>query len=153
MKNLLFSHIGIAKANLYQEDSNRLSSWVDNGYHAQMEWMKARLLERANIFEYYPEAKSIIIITQNYYTGQSNFNNDIKISNYAWGDDYHLVMKKKLYQLLDSIKQYDSDLDGIVCVDTSPVMEKPWAQRAGIGWIGKHTNLITKDIHDYLLVQ
>ena len=153
IKDFSFTHIGIAKANIYEEDYNRLSSWMNNDYHAQMEWMKTRLLERTNIFEYYPNAKSIIIITQNYYTGKVNSDNNIgKISNYAWGDDYHLVIKKKLYQLLDQIKQYDSSLDGIVCVDTSPIMEKAWAQRSGIGWIGKHTNLITKDIGSWFFL-
>ncbi len=126
-KDFSFAHIGIAKANSYKEDYNRLSSWVDNGYHAQMEWMKSRLSERVDIFKYYPDAKSVILVTQNYYTERVNSDSNIgKISNYAWGDDYHVVIKKKLYQLLDEIKKYDSDLNGLVCVDTSPVMEKPW---------------------------
>ena len=152
-KHLSFSHIGIAQAKTYKEDNDRLSSWVDNGYHAQMDWIKNRLLERSNILEYYPDAKSIIIVTQNYYTGLANSNDDIgKISNYAWGDDYHIVIKKKLYELLGKIKEYDDTLDGIVCVDTSPIMEKAWAQRSGIGWIGKHTNLITKDIGSWFFI-
>jgi len=152
-KDFSFTHTGIAKANVYKEDYSKLSSWIDNGYHAQMQWMQSRLSERTNIFKYYPDAKSIILITQNYYTDTANSNDDIgKISNYAWGDDYHLVIKKKLYQLLDEIKKYDSNLDGIVCVDTSPIMEKVWAQRAGIGWMGKHTNLITKDIGSWFFI-
>ena len=152
-KGLSFSHIGFAKAKTYKEDYDHLNNWVDNGYHAQMEWIKKRILERSNILEYYPKAESIIIITQNYYTGTANAEDDMgKISNYAWGNDYHLVIKKKLYQLLKKIQDYDPSLEGLVCVDTSPIMEKAWAQRAGIGWIGKHTNLITRDIGSWFFL-
>jgi len=148
-----FSHIGIAEAKTYKEDYNHLNNWIDNGYHAEMNWMKDRLLERTNLFEYYPESKSVIVLTQNYYKGDVTSDKNIgKISNYAWGDDYHLVIKKKLYELLDEIKEYDSSIEGVVCVDTSPVMEKAWAQRAGVGWIGKHTNLITKNIGSWVFI-
>ena len=148
-----FSHIGIAEAKKYNKDNNYLSTWIDNGYHAQMEWMKNRLEERVNIFKYYSDAKSIIIVTQNYYTENVSSDKNIgKISNYAWGDDCHIVIKKKLYQLLDEMKQYDPNLDGVICVDTSPIMEKAWAQRSGIGWIGKHTNVITKDIGSWFFI-
>ena len=148
-----FSHIGIASAKIYKEDYDILNKWIDNGYHAQMDWIKNRLVERSNILEYYPDAESVIIVTQNYYTGNaSSDENTGKISNYAWGDDYHLVIKKKLYQLLAEIKEYDSAINGLVCVDTSPIMEKAWAQRSGIGWIGKHTNLITKNIGSWFFI-
>ena len=146
-----FNHIGIAEAKFYDEDCENLSNWFNNNYHAEMNWIKNRFIERTNILEYYPEAKSVIIVTQNYYTGNASKNNG-KISNYAWGDDYHIVIKKKLYKLLSSIKEYDSNIDGLVCVDTSPIMEKAWAQRAGIGWIGKHTNLITQDIGSWVFL-
>ncbi len=148
-----FSHIGIAQAKTYKEDFTYLNNWINNGYHASMDWVKNRLTERSNILEYYPNAESVIIVTQNYYTGNTSSNQDVgKFSNYAWGDDYHLVIKKKLYELLSGIKKYDSEIDGIVCVDTSPIMEKAWAQRAGIGWVGKHTNLITKDIGSWVFL-
>ena len=150
-KNYSFSHIGIAEAKIYNEDKENLSTWINNDFHAQMDWMKKRIDERINIFSYYPEAKSIILVTQNYYTGTNN-SKSRKISNYAWGDDYHIVIKKKLHELLATIKKYDNKLEGIVCVDTSPIMEKPWAQRAGIGWIGKHTNLISKDIGSWFFI-
>ena len=152
-QNIPFNHIGIAKAKIYKEDKKYLSDWINNGYHGDMQWIKNRFLERTNIFTYYPEAKSIIIVTQNYYTGNSNSDDKAgKISNYAWGDDYHLVIKKKLYKFLEQIKKYNNNINGIVCVDTSPVMEKAWAQRAGVGWIGKHTNLITKDIGSWFFI-
>ena len=77
---------------------------------------------------------------------QDDFRSDYKFSNYAWGDDYHIVLKKQLYQLLNWIKKNNSTVKGVVCVDTSPVMDKVWAQRGGLGWIGKHTNLISRDL-------
>ena len=119
-----------------------------------MHWIENRMAERANILEYYPNAESVIIVTQNYYTGNTSSSKGIgKFSNYAWGDDYHVVIKKKLYELLAEIKGYDPELDGIVCVDTSPIMEKAWAQRAGLGWIGKHTNLITKEFGSWVFLR
>tara|TARA_Y100000817_G_C16860594_1_gene545625 strand:- start:3873 stop:4799 length:927 start_codon:yes stop_codon:yes gene_type:complete len=152
-KDFSFSHIGIAEAKTYKEDYTYLNNWIQNGYHASMHWIENRLAERSNILEYYPDAESVIIVTQNYYTGNTSSSKDIgKFSNYAWGDDYHVVIKKKLHELLAEIKGYDPELDGIVCVDTSPIMEKAWAQRAGIGWIGKHTNLITKDIGSWFFL-
>ena len=152
-KDFSFSHIGIAEAKTYKEDYTYLNNWIQNGYHASMHWIENRLAERSNILEYYPNAESVIIVTQNYYTGNTSSSKGIgKFSNYAWGDDYHVVIKKKLYELLAEIKRYDPELDGIVCVDTSPIMEKAWAQRAGIGWIGKHTNLITKDIGSWFFL-
>ena len=152
-KDFSFSHIGIAEAKTYKEDYTYLNNWIQNGYHASMHWIENRMAERSNILEYYPNAESVIIVTQNYYTGNTSSSKGIgKFSNYAWGDDYHIVIKKKLYELLAEIKGYDPELDGIVCVDTSPIMEKAWAQRAGIGWIGKHTNLITKDIGSWFFL-
>ena len=79
----------------------------------------------------------------NYYVGidQNDLESDYKFSNYAWGEDYHIVLKNHLFSLLNWIRSHAKGIKGVVCVDTSPVMEKVWAQRAGLGWIGKHTNL------------
>ena len=117
-----------------------------------MGWMQTRSEERTNIYTYFPEAKSVISLAMNYFTG--NANNDImgKISNYAWGDDYHETIKPRLNSLLNSIISKQSDAVGIVCVDTSPVMEKAWAQKGGLGWIGKHTNLITRDYGSWIFL-
>ena len=141
-----FSKIGIAKAQFYEKDKINLNNWIDNGYHGSMDWIKRRRDEKSDIFQYYPNAKSVISVALNYFTGYSkDYFSNHKISNYAWGDDYHNLLKNKLFTLLDYIKSFDKSLNGICCVDTSPISEKVWAQRAGLGWIGKHTNLITKD--------
>ena len=151
--NIGFSKIGIspAKKTPYLED--KLSNWINNNFHATMYWINKRASERSNILNYYPDAVSVISIGMNYFTGNTSNNSNIgKISNYAWGSDYHTLIKTKLYQLLNNIKLINPKIDGIVCVDTSPIMEKYWAQKAGIGWIGKHTNLITRDYGSWLFL-
>ena len=149
-----FNKIAIAKPEAIKEDAKNLDLWLDNGNHAEMEWIKNRRDERVDIKKYYSEAKSIISLGINYFAGknQDQIKSGFKFSNYAWGDDYHLVIKKKLRLLLQQIKNYDTVIDGIACVDTSPVMEKYWAQRSGIGWQGKHTNLITRDYGSWIFL-
>ena len=150
-KNLGFNLVGITTP--HKIENNFLDNWIDEGYHATMYWMESRLEERENIFKYFPEVKSVISLGYNYYTDQNNLDNsDYKISNYAWGEDYHLVLKKKLYLLLNIIKDKYPDLKYRVCVDTSPVSEKYWAQKAGLGAIGKHTNLINNKIGSWFFI-
>ncbi|MEA1882038.1 MAG: tRNA epoxyqueuosine(34) reductase QueG [Candidatus Marinimicrobia bacterium] len=149
-----FQKVGIAKAEETTEAKNNLDEWLNVSGHATMEWVAKRKEERGDIHTYFPEAKSVISVGMNYYSGhnQSDLKANHKISNYAWGDDYHDVLKKRLYQLLGWIKEEFPDIKGIACVDTSPVMEKVWAQKAGIGWQGKHTNLITRDFGSWLFL-
>ena len=153
-KKLGFHKIGIAKAKECPDDQNNLNSWLEEGRNGTMIWINKRKEERGNLFRYFPKAKSVISVGLNYYVGkkQNDLNADYKFSNYAWGDDYHNVLKEKLFNLLDWIKIRSSSVQGIVCVDTAPLMEKVWAREAGIGWIGKHTNLITKDYGSWLFL-
>jgi epoxyqueuosine reductase len=146
--------VGIAKAEPTPKEKTDLESWLMQDHHATMEWIVKRKKERGDIQTYFPEAKSVISIGLNYFVGkdQSNIHSDYKLSNYAWGDDYHDVIKKRLFQLLGWIKETHHDVKGIVCTDTSPVMDKVWAQRAGLGWLGKHTNLITRDHGSWLFL-
>ena len=148
-----FSKIGISEALYYKKDQQNLYNWISNNHHASMHWIERRKEERSNIKKYYPKAKSVISIALNYYTGTSDqYFDNYKISNYAWGEDYHNIIKSKLYELLKYIKNIDQKIDGICCVDTSPVSEKIWAQRSGIGWIGKHTNLITREFGSWIFL-
>ena len=152
-KNLGFSKMGIAQATAKQQSANRLDSWLQKGYHSTMQWMEKRADERGDIGKYYPEAKSVISLGLNYFTGNASPHPDVgKISNYAWGDDYHDLIKSRLYNLLGEIKYKYPKINGIACVDTSPIMEKDWAQRAGLGWVGKHTNLITRDYGSWIFL-
>ena len=153
-EELGFQKVGIARAEKTPKEKSDLDSWLMQGNHASMTWMMNRKDERGNIHKYFPEARSVIAVGMNYYTGknQDDLSSDYKFSNYAWGDDYHTVLKKQLYQLLNWIKENNSTVKGVVCVDTSPVMDKVWAQRAGLGWIGKHTNLISRDLGSWLFL-
>ena len=149
-----FHKVGIAKAAKTEQEQERLDEWLDQKKHADMEWIENRKSERGNIFNYFSEAKTVISLGMNYYVGkeQSDLTSDFKFSNYAWGDDYHLVIKSKLFSLLEFIKNQKSNVKGLVCVDTAPIMEKVWAQRAGLGWQGKHTNLISTDFGSWLFL-
>ena len=153
-QELGFQKVGIARADPTPKEKNDLETWLDQGRHATMGWMEKRKDERGNIHTYFPEAKSIISVGMNYHVGkgQNDINSDLKFSTYAWGDDYHDVLKKRIFQLLKWIKESQTEIKGIVCVDTSPVMDKVWAQRAGLGWIGKHTNLISRDQGSWLFL-
>ena len=153
-QELGFQKVGIARADPTPKEKNDLETWLDQGRHATMGWMEKRKDERGNIHTYFPEAKSIISVGMNYHVGkgQNDINSDLKLSTYAWGDDYHDVLKKRIFQLLKWIKESQTEIKGIVCVDTSPVMDKVWAQRAGLGWIGKHTNLISRDQGSWLFL-
>jgi len=149
-----FQKVGIAIAQPTLKENNQLNEWINSDGHASMEWLKKRKDERGDIHTYFPEAKSVISVGLNYYVGkdQKNINSDYKFSNYAWGEDYHDLIKQKLFTLLRWIKNHQKTVKGLVCVDTAPVMEKVWAQRAGLGWIGKHTNLITPDHGSWLFL-
>ena len=149
-----FQKVGVTKAEAITEHKENLESWLNLGMQASMEWLSKRKEERGNIHNYFPQAKSVISVGMNYYSGidQSNLNSELKFSNYAWGEDYHEVLKTKLYKYLEWIKKSYPDINGIACVDTSPIMEKVFAQKAGIGWQGKHTNLITRDYGSWIFL-
>ena len=149
-----FEKIGITKATATKDEKVRLEKWIKNNHHGSMSWIEKRKDERGNIFNYFKEVKSVISIGVNYYSGydQDQIKSNSKFSNYAWGEDYHDIIKSKLYTLLNDITANYPHIKGIACVDTSPIMEKVWAQRAGIGWQGKHTNLITRDYGSWLFL-
>ena len=152
--DLGFQKVGITKAVSISEEKEKLETWLSRGHHGTMSWLAERKHERGDIFTYFPDVKSVISLGMNYYTGygQNELNSENKFSNYAWGEDYHDILKSRLYKLLNWLKIEIPDLNGIACVDTSPVMDKVWAQRAGLGWQGKHTNLITKDFGSWLFL-
>ena len=149
-----FHKVGISKAVPTPNEKERLELWLSKNKNASMKWLYNRKDERGEIHKYFNNAKSVISVGLNYFTGfnQKDINSDYKFSNYAWGEDYHTIVKQKLYQLLHWINESEKSIKGVVCSDTSPVMEKVWAQKAGLGWIGKHTNLITKDYGSWIFL-
>ncbi len=153
-RRLGFEKVGIARATRTPVEQQRLEEWLNHGFQASMTWLEKRQEERGNLFKYFPEAKSVICVGLNYFTGfnQKDLNSDYHFSNYAWGADYHGVIKSKLFQLREYLQKKFPELKGLVCVDTAPVMDKVWAQRAGLGWVGKHTNLITREFGSWLFL-
>ncbi len=149
-----FHKIGIVRAEPLTDESERLEDWLNRGYHGEMRWMEREPEKRANPKLLFPEAESIIVVALNYYTPHEHEENSNKgkVSRYAWGDDYHDVLKEKLRELLSFIKSINGNADGKICVDTAPIMDKAWAVRAGLGWIGKHSNLITKEYGSWVFL-
>jgi epoxyqueuosine reductase len=119
-----------------------------------MAWMKREPEKRVDPKLIFPEARSVIVVAMNYYTPHAHIDSHTKgkISRYAWGDDYHDVVREQLTSLLEWIKAEIPEALGKVCVDTTPVLEKAWAVRAGIGWLGKHTNVITTDFGSWVFL-
>ena len=149
-----FQKIGIVPAEPLISEGARLNDWLERGFHGEMAWMQREPEKRSDPALLFPGAKSVIVVALNYFTPHDHAGgNDIgKISRYAWGDDYHDIVREKLRELLDYIKSDDPAADGKICVDTAPMMDKAWAVKAGLGWIGKHTNLITKEIGSWVFL-
>jgi len=146
--------IGFAPAAGLEPEGRCLEQWLAAGFHGEMAWMSREPAKRADPRILLPGAKSIIAAAVNYYTPHLHTDGRSrgKISRYAWGDDYHEVVKSKLSVLLDWIKTEIPEADGKVCVDTVPIMDKAWAVRAGLGWIGKHSNVITQDYGSWVFL-
>ena len=118
-----FEKIGVAEIKPMDNAKLNLEKWISKGNHASMDWIEKRKNERGDIYNYFPEAVSIISVGMNYFSGyqQSDLSSEFKFSNYAWGDDYHKVLKRRLKILLEWIKNASPEIKGVVCVDTSPV--------------------------------
>lgn len=152
-----FSKVGIARAESLTEEHSRLQQWLARGFNGEMKWMERDPAQRTDPRLFFPPARSVIVVALNYYTqpeqeSRRSAEPTGKISRYAWGDDYHEVVAGKLRDLLSWIKQQDAEAEGKVCVDIQPLMDKAWAARAGLGWIGKHTNLITPEFGSWVFI-
>ncbi len=149
-----FSKIGFADFHLLDNESRHLSEWLARGNHASMEWMERTRSKRADPSEVLSGTRSVISLAVNYFTDHRHIDDPAigKISRYAWGDDYHIVVTEMLTELWAWMQREFPGAGGRYYVDTGPVMEKVWAQRAGIGWIGKHTNLITQDLGSWVFL-
>ncbi len=142
--SLGFTHCGIAKAAPLDEDARRLEKWLHAGMQGSMQYLENHFDLRVDPTKLVPGAKSVITLTQNYFTPKKQPADSPKISTYAYGTDYHFVIKEKLNKLLEAIQQKAGDIVGRGFVDSAPVLERTWAQKSGAGWIGKNGNLISK---------
>ena len=139
-----FDSCGISKAEFLVEDAPRLESWLNQGFHGKMSYMENHFEKRLDPTLLVPGAKSVISLSYNYYPESVQRPDSYKISKYAYGEDYHKVVKDRLKKLVASMQEKIGDFHARVFTDSAPVMERSWAQRAGLGWIGKHSLLISK---------
>ena len=146
-----FQKVGIARAEALVPEGSRLMEWLGKSYHGEMAWLEREPAKRTDPRQIFPEANSVISVAMNYYTPAEHVAVG-KISRYAWGDDYHDVLKEKLRELLEWIVAEIPNASGKICVDTAPVMDKAWAVRSGIGWLGKHSNVITQDYGSWIFL-
>ncbi len=147
-----FSAVGISKAKFLDNESQLLQEWLNNGFHGEMNYMENNFEKRTDPRKLVKGAKSIISVLLNYYPGKLQKDNTYKISKYAYGKDYHFVVKEKLHDLLEFIQTEIGDVSGRAFVDSAPVMDKVWAAKSGLGWIGKNTNLISKEFGSFVFI-
>lgn len=152
-KRLGFLSCGISKAEFLEEEAPRLESWLHQNKHGKMHYMENHFDKRLDPTLLVEGSKSVISLTYNYYTDKLQQDpNAPKISKYAYGLDYHYVIKDKLNQLLEFIKEEIGDVHGRAFVDSAPIMEKAWAKKSGLGWIGKNSNLITQKVGSFYFI-
>jgi len=138
-----FDAVGISRVRFLEEEAPRLESWLKAGKNGEMGYMENHFDKRLDPSKLVDGAKSVISLLFNYYPSQS-LNRSPKVSKYAWGEDYHLVVKDKLHELLNCLREEIGEIEGRAFVDSAPVLEKAWAKQSGLGWIGKNSNLLVK---------
>ena len=151
-KRLGFLSCGISKAQFLEDEAPRLEKWLQNGMHGEMRYMENHFDKRLDPRLLVDNAKSVISLLLNYYPAEQQNDQSYKISKYAYGTDYHFVIKDKLKALLYCIQEEIGEVNGRAFVDSAPVLDKAWAARSGLGWIGKHSNLLTKDVGSFYFV-
>ncbi len=149
-----FDTVGIVRAEALTSERERLFEWLERGYHGEMHWMAREPDKRVDPRKFFTPARSVVVVALNYCTTDQHSNQagTGKVSRYAWGDDYHEVVGSKLRTLLAWINELVPEAEGKVCVDIQPMMDKAWAVRAGLGWIGKHSNLITNEFGSWVFL-
>ena len=145
-----FDYCGIAKAQPLDEDARRLEKWLQQGMHGNMKYMENYFDLRVDPAKLVPGAKSVITLLKNYYPSQSNPDNGI--SKYAYGKDYHEVIKASLRKMIEQLQEKIGQFQGRGFVDSAPVLERSWAQKSGLGWIGRNGNLITKQSGSFFFI-
>jgi epoxyqueuosine reductase len=143
-QRLGFSFCGISKADFLEEEAPRLEKWLNQNMHGQMSYMANHFDKRLDPRLLVPGAKSVVSLMYNYYTDKKQSDDVPAISKYAYGEDYHFVVKDKLKELLAFIQTEIGEVDGRAFVDSAPVLDKAWAKKSGLGWVGKNTNVINK---------
>lgn len=147
-----FMSCGIAQARQLYDDARRLERWLQQGRHGSMQYMERYFDLRIDPAKLVPGARSVITLLLNYYPQQQQSADAPKIAKYAWGTDYHYVIRDKLNMLLAYIREHIGDVDGRGFVDSAPVLERSWAVNSGLGWVGKNGNLLTKHSGSFFFI-
>lgn len=153
-KDLGFDLVGFAEATELKSETKRLTEWLNAGYQAGMDYMNRNIDKRNDVKKILSSAKSVISLGMNYFSPEkySHDKNKGKVSRYAWGKDYHLVIWEKLDRIIRLLKVEEPRFEAISYVDTGPVMDKAWAVKAGLGWLGKHTNVINREFGSWFVI-
>jgi epoxyqueuosine reductase len=151
-KRLGFLSCGISKAGFLEEEASRLESWLNKNYHGEMSYMDNHFDKRLNPTLLVDDSKSVISLLLNYYPSEFQNENSYKISKYAYGQDYHFVIKEKLNELLCYIQEEIGEVSGRAFVDSAPVLDKAWAAKSGLGWIGKNSNLLSQKVGSFYFI-
>ena len=151
-KRLGFLSCGISKAQFLEAEAPRLEKWLKNNMHGEMQYMENHFDKRLDPTKLVEDSKSVISLLLNYYPSQEQTANSYKLSKYAFGTDYHFVIKDKLKSLLNFIQDEIGDVSGRAFVDSAPVLDKAWAAKSGLGWIGKHSNLLTQQVGSFYFI-
>lgn len=143
---------GISRAEFLEQEAPRLESWLNSNMHGEMRYMENHFDKRLDPTKLVEGSKSVISLLLNYYPKESQNKESYKISKYAYGTDYHFVIKDKLKDLLKFIQAEIGEVDGRAFVDSAPVLDKAWAARSGLGWIGKNSNLLTRQLGSFYFI-
>ncbi|MFI5142080.1 MAG: tRNA epoxyqueuosine(34) reductase QueG [Bacteroidia bacterium] len=151
-KRLGFDYCGVSKADFLEEEAPRLEKWLNNNMHGEMKYMENYFDKRLDPRLLVDGAKSVVSLLLNYYPEKEQNPDAPKISKYAYGSDYHFVIKEKCKTLIDVLKEEIGGVNGRCFVDSAPVMDKAWAQKSGLGWVGKNSNLINKSSGSFFFI-
>ncbi|MEH6763872.1 MAG: tRNA epoxyqueuosine(34) reductase QueG [Aequorivita antarctica] len=151
-KRLGFISCGISKAEFLEEEAPRLENWLNKNMNGEMAYMENHFDKRLDPTILVPDSKSVISLLLNYFPSEIQTSETYKISKYAYGTDYHFIIKAKLKQLMDFISEEIGEVHGRAFVDSAPVLDKAWAAKSGLGWIGKHSNLLTKQLGSFYFI-
>ncbi|MGB1307510.1 MAG: tRNA epoxyqueuosine(34) reductase QueG [Oceanihabitans sp.] len=151
-KRLGFLSCGISKAAFLETEAPRLENWLNNNMHGQMQYMENHFDKRLDPTKLVEDSKSVISLLLNYFPQETQNQDAYKLSKYAYGTDYHFIIKDKLKQLLHFIQDEIGEVSGRAFVDSAPVLDKAWAAKSGLGWIGKHSNLLTQQTGSFYFI-
>ena len=151
-RRLGFLSCAISEAAFLEEEAPRLERWLKQGMHGEMSYMEDYFDKRLDPRKLVPGARSVISLLYNYFPSQQPREDTYKVSKYAYGEDYHFVIKRKLKELMAFIQEAVGEVHGRAFVDSAPVLDRAWAARSGLGWIGKHSNLLTKEVGSFYFI-